>query len=101
MKEGCHGKYHWRCCARPLLGKLALGLATLALILAWVASAKADGMVCLKARASDGRCPSGLPVAHLFWDALILGVLSIGVGMPRHCGRCMGGECEMDEKEED
>lgn len=98
MMKGEHcGRMHWVCCVRPMLGKLTLALASLALILAWVASAKADGMVCFKSRV-DGRCPSGLPVAHLFWDALILGVLSVSFGHGRH-GACMGGECKMEELE--
>jgi len=88
------------CCARPMLAKLTLCLSALALILAWVASAKADGMVCFKSRGADGRCPSGLPVAHLFWDALILGVLSTGLGGGRNCGMGMGGKCEDGESEE-
>lgn len=99
MMKGEHcGRMHWACCVRPILGKLTLALASLALILAWVASAKADGMVCFKSRV-DGRCPSGLPVAHLFWDALILGVLSIGVSHGA-CGG-MGGKCEMDGESEE
>lgn len=95
MMKGEHcGRLHWVCCVQPMLGKLTLALASLALILAWVASAKADGMVCFKSRV-DGRCPSGLPVAHLFWDALILGVLSVSFGHGRH-GACMS---KMDEAE--
>ncbi|MDO8584804.1 MAG: hypothetical protein Q7R85_01645 [bacterium] len=99
MKEGHCGRFHWLCCARPILAKLTLCLAAFALILAWVASAKADGMVCFKARV-DGKCPSGLPVAHLFWDALILGVLSTGLGNGQRSGMCTGGKCEEGESEE-
>lgn len=67
--------------------------AALALVLAWVASAKADGMVCFGARDAGGKCASGLPVAHLFWDALILGVLSMG--LKKHCGMSCGS-CESE-----
>lgn len=89
-----HGKWHLSCCG-PMILKKALWLAAaLALVLAWVASAKADGMVCFGARDAGGKCASGLPVAHLFWDALILGVLSMG--LKKHHG--MGcGTCDKEE----
>ena len=92
MCMGCdsmHGKWHISCCIKPLLGKVLWLLSAAALVLAWVASASANGMV------------FQIPVAHLFWDALILGVLAIGLkghgyGHGMQC-MPMGG---MEEEEE-
>ncbi|MEK7590397.1 MAG: hypothetical protein AAB454_01665 [Patescibacteria group bacterium] len=55
-------------------------LSLVTFISAWVASLSETGMFL------------GLPVAHLYWDALVLGVLAIGVkvGHPKHV--CAHGE---------
>lgn len=77
-------------------GKVFWLLALLALIMAWVASANSDGVVCLKSRADNGSCPGGgLPVAHLFLDSLALGVLAMGL----KCGGMGCGMCKMGEDE--
>lgn len=49
-------------------------LSLAAFIAAWIASLKQTGMFL------------GLPVAHLYWDALVLGILAIGikVGHKKH-----------------
>jgi len=49
-------------------------LALVAFISAWIASFRETGMFL------------GLPVAHLYWDSLVLGILAIGVkvGHPKH-----------------
>ena len=62
-----HGRWHIMCCGKMILGKVLWLLSAVALVLAWVASASQNGMVLQ------------IPVAHLFWDALILGVLAIGL----------------------
>lgn len=54
----------------------------MALVFAWIASGQQDGTFI------------GLPVAHLFWDALILAVLSLGLKVGKHCGG-HGGNCEV------
>ncbi len=93
MKGGCHSKWHMACCWKPLLGEIFWVGSLLGLILAWTASFNSDGAICLKAReapvapATQGTCGRGIPVAHLFWDSLVLGVLAIGAKLG-------GGFCE-------
>ncbi len=96
----CHGRWHLKCCFKPLLGKLFWLLSVLALVLAWTASANADGVLCFQSRADNGTCPSGgLPVAHLFLDSIALGVLSLGLKR-KHCmNGMMGGNCGDMESE--
>lgn len=94
----CHGKWHLKCCFKPLLGKLFWLLSVLALVLAWTASANTDGILCFKSRAENGTCPTGgLPVAHLFLDSIALGVLALGL-KKSHCmmGGGMCGSCDME-----
>jgi len=54
--------YYWK----SLLGAFLWLLSLVALVFAWIASVRETGTFL------------GLPVAHLFWDALVLGVLSLG-----------------------
>ena len=65
---------------KTMCGAFLWLLAAFALISAWIASFSETGMFL------------GLPVAHLYWDALVLGVLAIGVkvGHPKHV--CAHGE---------
>ena len=67
-------------------------LSLLALISAWIASLRTTGSFL------------GLPVAHLYWDALVLGVLALGVKAGRgkyceHAGMC--DECMPEEEEKE
>lgn len=66
------------------LGMILWVLAFVALMMAWIASARPNGLFL------------SLPVAHLFWDALVLGVLSLGVKMHHMSGMCHGDKCGMD-----
>ncbi len=76
-------------------GKVMWLVALLALIMAWVASANADGVICLRSRGDTGACPGGgLPVAHLFLDSLALGLLALGIKCGMNCGMCKMGEDE-------
>lgn len=94
-------KLHWQCCMRPKCGKLFWLVALIALILAWVATFK--GTVW------------GLDAMHWYWDALVLGVLALGLKMASHrgcghvakdgcgggeggCGGACRGECKEGEK---
>lgn len=86
---------HWACCIKMYAGKVFWAMSLLSLLLAWVASANADGVICLKSRV-DNACPSGgLPVAHLFLDSLALGLLALGLKGEM---MCHGGMCEKDEE---
>lgn len=68
------------------LGGILWVLSVVALVMAWVASASTNGLFLQ------------LPVAHLFWDALILGVLALGCKMDMgYCGGC--GTCMPEEKD--
>lgn len=80
-----------------MLAKALWALAALSLIMAWVASTRADGTYCLKARDANGGCASGIPVAHFFLDSLALGVLALGLCMG--CGKmsCHGGACDGED----
>ncbi|OGY62876.1 MAG: hypothetical protein A2745_01930 [Candidatus Harrisonbacteria bacterium RIFCSPHIGHO2_01_FULL_44_13] len=77
-----HYKWHLKCCCRNLLGLLLWAASALALVAAWVASTRQTGVFL------------GLPVAHLFWDSLILGVLALGLKVGKHCGG-HGGSCDV------
>ncbi|MDP2696332.1 MAG: hypothetical protein Q8O87_03745 [bacterium] len=77
-----HYRFHLRCCCRNLVGAALWFLAVIALVFAWIASGRTTGTFL------------GLPVAHLFWDALILGVLALGQKVGKHCGG-HGGNCEV------
>lgn len=100
MDHKCHGKWHLACCVLPISAKVFWLLALASLIMAWVASASADGLICLKTRV-NGACPAGgLPVAHLFLDSLSLGVLAVGLKLAKRgcgCGECE--ECDSCEVE--
>lgn len=80
-----HGKWHLACCVKPLAGKVLWLLSLVALVMAWAASANPNGLF-LK-----------LPVAHLFWDALVLGVLALGL---KNCGHGHGAMCESCDEDE-
>lgn len=60
-------------------------LSLLMFIGAWIASFSESGMAL------------GLPVAHLYWDALVLGVLAIGVKVGHSKHACAHGEQSMGE----
>ncbi len=90
-----HTAWHWACCVKMYAGKVLWTLSLISLLLAWMASANADGVICLKARVNNA-CPSGgLPVAHLFLDSLALGLLALGLkgGM-----MCKNDTCKEDEE---
>ena len=81
------------CGVKMYAGKVFWTLSLLSLLLAWTASANADGVICLKARVNNA-CPSGgLPVAHLFLDSLALGLLALGL---KGCMMCKMGMCKED-----
>ncbi len=65
-----------------LLGTILWSGSAVALVLAWIASARPTGAAI------------GLPVAHLYWDALVLGVLALGLKVGKHCGG-HGGDCDV------
>lgn len=83
MKVCC--RMHWCCCTLPLLSGLFWLLALVALVFGWVAWQ--DVFL-------------GWGAQWWFWNALILGVLSLygrgkslGACKGGHCGSC-GGNCE-------
>lgn len=88
-----HSKWHMMCCWKPMLGKALWVLAAFALLMAWVASTRADGTFCLSERAANGACPRGIPVAHFFLDSLSLGVLALGLCSCGKMGACASGSC--------
>lgn len=81
-----------------MVAKTLWVLSVLSLVMAWVASTRADGTYCLKARDANGGCPSGIPVAHFFLDSLSLGVLALGLGGA--CGKRDCSDMSCGEKEE-
>jgi len=76
-----HGKWHWHCCWRPLLGHVLWLAAAASLALAWVAVWR-RGLVW------------GLEPLAWYWNALVLGMLALG--KKSHCGNC--GMCTPEEK---
>ena len=79
-----HTKFHLSCCFRPMLS-FALWLAAVAsLVMAWVAVYQ-RGLV------------FGLEPLAWYWNALVLGVLSMGKKGYSHgsCGTCMSEKKEM------
>ncbi len=92
-----HGAGRWICWAKMYVGKVFWMLSLISLLLAWTASANADGVICLKSRV-NGACPSGgLPVAHLFLDSLALGLLALG---SKGEMLCQEGMCKKEEASE-
>jgi len=86
-----HHRFHLRCCVKGSLASLLWLGAAVALVFAWKASFSPTGLF-LK-----------LPVAHLYWDALVLGVLALGLkrcggaGLKQHdCESC--ATCAPEEK---
>ena len=79
--HGAHKRYHW-------LGAALWLLSLLAFVFAWIASFRTAGTFL------------GLPVAHLYWDALILGVLALGVKVKNvTCYECQAGGSEESTEE--
>ena len=60
-----HDKMHWGCCLRPLLGKLLWVVAAFALIAAWLSGSTGAFW--------------GREAMTWYWDALVLGVLALGL----------------------
>lgn len=83
MMQGEHGKWHWRCCWKPMLGTLLWLGAAAALALAWWAVWR-RGLVW------------GLEPLAWYWNALVLGVLALGCKGGHGCDSC--GTCMPEEK---
>ncbi|MDP3729438.1 MAG: hypothetical protein Q8R26_01625 [bacterium] len=73
-----HTRFHWKCCWQSVVGNVLWGAAMVAVVLAWVAMAR-KGLI------------FGLEPLAWYWNALVLGVLSIGASKSG-CG-CGGGVC--------
>jgi hypothetical protein len=73
-----HDKMHWGCCGKPQLAKFFWLLAFGSLLGAWF---------------SRGGIWWGWDVLTWYWNALVLGVLGIGLKMLKHHGS-MRGEAE-------
>ena len=78
-KKHC-GPMHWNCCLWPMFGRLAWLLSVVAVVCAWVATPRANGLW-------------GFGSLWYFWNAVALGVIAIP-GSKRHMGACRhGGSC--------
>ncbi|OGY63369.1 MAG: hypothetical protein A3I89_01775 [Candidatus Harrisonbacteria bacterium RIFCSPLOWO2_02_FULL_41_11] len=76
--NGEHSKFHWYCCWRPTVKLVFWFAAVASLAMAWYAVYK-KGLV------------FGLEPLAWYWNALVLGVLSMGKMGKSHgyCGACM------------
>lgn len=79
-----HTRFHWKCCWQAVVGNVLWGAGLVAVVLAWVAMAR------------KGLLVFGLEPLAWYWNALVLGVLSMGAS--KSCGSCGDGVC-VPEKE--
>ena len=88
-----HGKWHWACCWRPVLGHVFLAAAVISFVFVWVSIYKANAIQ--NAAANNLQSPYlnplvfGLEPLAWYWNALVLGVLSMAVRKGSdHCHSC-------------
>ena len=94
-----HGKFHWACCWKPMVGHVFLAAAVISFVFVWVSIFRANAIH----NAVAGSPPPyggnplvfGLEPLAWYWNALVLGVLALGKkgrGGCHGCGSCMPGE---------
>ena len=84
-----HKKMHWMCCMMPVLSMVLWVAAMASFVLGLVAITKPAGIL-------------QISTLGWYWNALILGVLSLGChgGSKMNCGSCgNGGACEASKEE--
>lgn len=82
-----HKKMHWACCWMPMLSMVLWAVAMVSFVLGLVAISRPSGIL-------------QISTLGWYWNALILGVLSLGCkGSKGHCGSCES--CEMPEEKEE
>lgn len=79
-----HKKWHWMCCWMPRLSMVLWVVAMASFVLGLVAITRPAGIL-------------QISTLGWYWNALILGVLSLGCnGSKMHCGSC--DTCEAPEE---